>query len=1805
MPIKDYSSYKNTWLAEKEAKKNVVPEILGPPGPPQDYQPPRSLFSVPFSVLDMPGEQPIYTAPAGLSAPAPSISAPKQENPLLRAFRAVMGNRMPAVADVPEIPVEQIPALPSPVAKFLDTFGQASADLAWQKANPISDEERLLRMGNLAAQPGEQPGIGNIGRVISRAANEAAFLPGTQDIPAPSTGVPWLDTAGRFVGTGLGFAAPAGAGGAAITGAGNIMKTPAALRIAQKLAEKAAPVTENIVSRVPERVAPLAERFLEGAAERGFRGATAGAIYGGERGLAEGQTVADIPKAMAEDAAYFALGDVILGGAFQAASPYMNRAWLRLKGYREVGSPYGLNTGIYLKGYGTDKAKKEFIVEPLSQGNAAARLGFVTRFADKQPELAQVLVPGGQEGANVIRAASGEAVKLPWKPRWERPVEELTGRAAAQRVNERLAQGEPAEVAPTPEQAGRVAQPGVQPGQSVVAVTPSEQPLPETGAGSPSVRSASGVSVTIKEPWEMTRQEFENEAYFQGVSKNRHPNIPSSGYWSMKPGVASLYAGKEGKGGKIIVKYASEFKPEVYQHPETGDLISPQEYRKMKDVLGIAEVNTGVMEGPVRATIPENVTDPHRHLVEQALSEGKTVSAEVLKDYPEMAAVDGRSQKATAAMDDAEAIRRAYDTLQQRYMEKYGLAERQDQAILAKEVADEWGRQRGLKPLQARMKFREAVSRLMEQGKPEDIIFGNVRETGNSLGRIKAGNSDFQLGTVHVRPNMEERASTTEKDIRLGEAIWRSKEGDQPIAVTGDMGVGPDGRRYVSVSGSKTGVPLDEIKHTAGKETDLDLLSIDHIREIPAEVNLPNKEYGVELFNAGRELMSPVRYAKLRRDVFGSFSPTEGKIKVNTVENTATIAHEVGHAFDYRMGGNKFPGTIAGRFPGYQHGEKPVLFERKLRGELKEVSNFLRPVEGGPAKFSSYRNGHKELMADFYSLYFLDPDLARRMAPTVTAAFESELKGKPELAQLVSELHQARSKVKGGLPQVEAIRPVGEPRTPLPDDITSPTEATKALVKNTDRIYRYQVQEAAKRAEEWGKGLKEEQLEDIGAAVEKIGNLRTGKSYDQIIQDMTPEQQKVMNRYRYEQERARENVNKFLLETGEKEYIKYIEDYVAHFYAGPPKKKNDFITRWARNSPNAKARKLPTLQEAVDSGLAPLTQNVALLHKKWAAINWKVAVNRRFVHELKNIVNEEGLPVIMKPANAPRDWPVVDHPAIQQTYAKKHPDGKVELWHGGAAIDPEVYKIVRQVLDRPFSGNVVKAIEAFNAYAKKMSLSLSFFHHFALTESAQAALARIWNPLRSLVLVGGKGETIGGPVSLTYKAGLRLMEDPSFRRDAVLHGLTVEAVADVQAGRVERGLESLEAKTRKIFGMNFLTRKLRQVNQWWDRSLWTHYYTGLKSYAYYDLVKEALAKMPETAGRAEMRQVKEKVAELVNDMFGGQEWASKFWLTPQARQALHIALLAPDWTLTNIQVFGKAFTQARNPVARKILWRYWVNMLLAFGAGVNGVNYALNGKWSWENEPGHEWDIDVTNIMRILPGHDPEDKQRYYIKIGKQFREVLRYFTDPIEIIGAKFSPAVHIILEQFTGHQAGSGWEMPWSRENMDFYESIPERLKAVADKFVPFSARGNNFAFTFPMSKGMTPWKAQRAYEDLIKAQVDPNLYQRIIPHEDALSLRKRLDDAARENGLDPAKMFQQAMSKARGDYYSKLWEAVEKKDYSGADQAARSLLQMGVTSEELKESAKRRGLTVQDFSEARSAFLRSRASAQKVPALRKKVQ
>lgn len=56
----------------------------------------------------------------------------------------------------------------------------------------------------------------------------------------------------------------------------------------------------------------------------------------------------------------------------------------------------------------------------------------------------------------------------------------------------------------------------------------------------------------------------------------------------------------------------------------------------------------------------------------------------------------------------------------------------------------------------------------------------------------------------------------TEAELKQSRpAIWRNKDHDQPVKVVGDMGADPDGRHYVRIEGSDSGVPEDELEYSA------------------------------------------------------------------------------------------------------------------------------------------------------------------------------------------------------------------------------------------------------------------------------------------------------------------------------------------------------------------------------------------------------------------------------------------------------------------------------------------------------------------------------------------------------------------------------------------------------------------------------------------------------------------------------------------------------------------------------------------------------------------------------------------------------------------------------------------------------------------------------------------------------------------------------------------------------------------------------------------------------------------------------
>ncbi len=755
------------------------------------------------------------------------------------------------------------------------------------------------------------------------------------------------------------------------------------------------------------------------------------------------------------------------------------------------------------------------------------------------------------------------------------------------------------------------------------------------------------------------------------------------------------------------------------------------------------------------------------------------------------------------------------------------------------------------------------------------------------------------------------------------------------------------------------------------------------------------------------------------------------------------------------------------------------------------------------------------------------------------------------------------------------IKAVGKKILPVESKLFQ--QARGAFLQGT-REAKARIATASQKASTWEKAFPEAVREDLGALVEKIPNLRTGEIAQRPL---TKEMTAALKDYKTSVEGMRKDINSYIADFGEEEYIAFLEDYLPHVYTGGKKKISNAIGKWRLNSPNAKKRKIPTLADAKALGLEPLTQDIAHLYRNWAATNWTVAGNRGIINGLKKLKapdsplkNKKAIVAGDKPAP---DWVKFDHPAIQRQFARKGKDGAIRLWKQGVWVHPEVVPVAKMAFDNPYIGRsgIGRMFDTTNAFAKSLELMLSGFHAISLAESGQAVLARGKNPLAGLVTVGKEARAATGkPLALTFRAGKEIQKrNPAAVEDMIRHGLEIgSGRTDVGANVVARSLRAVEAKSRNVPILGDLTRGARKFFGALDRGLWDQIHTGYKVYGYNKILGEELASVGANLAPSQVSQVKNTVAKYINNAFGGQEWESKFWLSPAGLKFGRRALLSMDWTMSNMNIFGSLFS--KNQLTRKFSRKYWRNMTTSVFGATQGLNYMATGHGTWDNEPGHKLDIDITplkhQLQKMYGTFDPKDKQRHYVRIAKQAREIVSWFQSPEKILGSKLSPLAGEMIKQASGHSAGAGFPSDWTREDADFWESIPSRVKSMAGLFTPFSLQGSNFAMALPLSKGMTPFKAIRAYQKALDAKQWVVFGKRVTKTKAIAEIHK----AAVDNGLNPKQLFTAAMGGVRGKYYDKFFEALDDGDTKKANEIAKILGELGATSKNITQSAKRRG-------------------------------
>lgn len=544
--------------------------------------------------------------------------------------------------------------------------------------------------------------------------------------------------------------------------------------------------------------------------------------------------------------------------------------------------------------------------------------------------------------------------------------------------------------------------------------------------------------------------------------------------------------------------------------------------------------------------------------------------------------------------------------------------------------------------------------------------------------------------------------------------------------------------------------------------------------------------------------------------------------------------------------------------------------------------------------------------------------------------------------------------------------------------------------------------------------------------------------------------------------------------------VTFVDHYVSRVWdLSDPKTKRTIYSTFKTVNPHTKQRKIPSLEQGIKMGLKPLTTDVAELIARYDQYKVKVAANKRFVSQARKLTDEQGRLAVIDNTPINRklhpDYTEVEHYAFRRIIqAGKTPKGRPILKLESALVHPDLASAIKVVLDERFNGKAMRTLETINAFAKKAELSISFFHHWTLIESAVST--------GLLPPFGVKGLKMFSPRTMyNYaKNGTRpIFWDVPATKFALRSGLQLGDIPDVQLGRVRNALVRMEKTLKDTAILGSAAKKVRQFNDVWDKALWDYLHSGFKLIAFETIMERNFKRFPNKTKKAIGREA----AGFVNDAFGGQVW-DLMLADPKFRQMAQLTFLAPDWTLSQMRIATNALRKGVKGAEGR---RYWLRTAVAFTAFTNIVNYALTkyitgeGRFAWDNTIGREFDIFIG-----MQEDDKGIKRERYLSTGKQFREPFHWTLKPFKTAGQKTSPILQSAIEQLT---EGSTTGFPMKFKDKDVYdvptfiEEFLNRAEAIGTKFVPFAIRGRQAALSFPTKQGITPFNAKKLYKRAIK--------------------------------------------------------------------------------------------------------------------------
>jgi len=556
--------------------------------------------------------------------------------------------------------------------------------------------------------------------------------------------------------------------------------------------------------------------------------------------------------------------------------------------------------------------------------------------------------------------------------------------------------------------------------------------------------------------------------------------------------------------------------------------------------------------------------------------------------------------------------------------------------------------------------------------------------------------------------------------------------------------------------------------------------------------------------------------------------------------------------------------------------------------------------------------------------------------------------------------------------------------------------------------------------------------------------------------------------------------------------VKQIWDYVTHLWDIPRHKKAEAVSWFQTQDRFMERRFIPTYEEGIKKGFKPKTLDITEIIKVHDNVGNRAVENTKYLKALLDL-DRHGIKLIQRSEDAPLDWVEVDYPAL----TRRIPLKKTQIKRKGefvkevkVKVHPDLVRPLKAIFEQRFDHPIIGAYEAINGVMKKSMLTLSLFHHGALSETGLALMG----PVKT-------AKVIFDPVKI-YKALVKgeydVFKKEEIARDGIEHGLQFGATADIPVSRVQGYLNELARVTENIPGGNRVTKFVAGLNSVWDKALWNYLHDTLKLYGYESLV----SKLDPKLSTEMVKKSKREIAQFVNDTFGGQNFENMLF-TPKEVQMLTWSLLSMDWTLSTTRQalaptgIGRIYKETAG-LRRGMGLKFWTAAALYFGLGMNLLNVMYRQKDMKEN-PQYYGNKEYSFLDKTMLGNTVgkktylflgryKDGSERYVRWGKQFRDFFEMLVNFRPKVGGKIAPLPQRIVEWFTG-STFSGYR------GDDLYgngglEYVTNTVKYIGKSFLPLSVRKflqedvevNKLDFLMQSSKGMSRYSAMEYYKKAI---------------------------------------------------------------------------------------------------------------------------